>query len=360
MKLFKEVTNSILHHVSHKERGRHRYGQSDLFVTGKRHTGLLPKTIALFLTLTLLIIQAGPAKAVVREQEPTALRSATVDGASGRAVDAIAGFSDGSVPSGARLYILAVGINKYENPKYTLRYGRSDAETFVQAVEQHGKNVFSRIITQTIYDTQANRRNIEAAFNRIIAEAQPEDVFVFYYAGHGVLSKGDTSDKPEFYMALTDVTSLTGENAMFEERGLSALLLRNLSFRIKAQKQLLVLDACHSGGALERFAAEGPADGYTPLQLGKSAGITVLAAAGTDQPATEFKQLGHGVFTYALVKGLGGEADRGDAPDGRITVRELEAYLNEQVPALISRYKGKAQSPNSFVRGSDFTLGAKQ
>lgn len=359
MRFLKEVIVSIHHYVSHKGHHEHRHSRADLSVNGERCTGPIPKAIALFLTLTLLVFQTGPAKAFGQVQEPAALQGSREDRTPGREVDAIAGLSDGSISSDARLYILAIGINKYENSKYTLRFGRSDAETFVQAVEQHGKSVFSRIIKQTIYDTQANRKNIEDAFNRIIAEAQPEDVFVFYYAGHGVLSKRDAGDKPVFYMALTDVTSLTGENAMFEERGLSAPLLRNFSFRIKAQKQLLVLDACHSGGALESFALQGSADEHVPLPLGKNSGITVLAAAGTEQPATEFKQLGHGVFTYALINGLGGEADRGSSPDGKITVRELEAYLNEQVPELIKHYRGKAQSPNSFVRGSDFTLGAK-
>ncbi|MBL8012393.1 MAG: hypothetical protein JNN05_00960, partial [Candidatus Omnitrophica bacterium] len=73
------------------------------------------------------------------------------------------------------------------------------------------------------------------------------------------------------------------------------------------------------------------------------------------QFAAEFKQLGHGVFTYALLKGLSGEGDGNK--DGRITVKELEAYLNDRVPELTKKYRGTAQYPNSYARGQDFPIG---
>lgn len=283
------------------------------------------------------------------------------DIATGREVSAIGGITDGAVSREARLYILAVGVNEYKSSKLRLKYGRSDAEAFAQAVERHGQKIFRQIVKQTIFDTQATRANLEAALNRIAAEARPEDVFVFYYAGHGVMSTRASQQGPEFYLALTEVTRLEGDNFMLEERGMPARQLKEFSRSIKAQKQLVVLDTCHSGGALESFALSQGEEAEEPAVQHDDGdkGITVLAAAGTWQPATEFRQLGHGVFTYALLKGLGGEADNGEAPDGKITVRELEAYLAAKVPELIKHYRGKTQAPNSLVRGSDFFLGAK-
>jgi uncharacterized caspase-like protein len=173
------------------------------------------------------------------------------------------------------------------------------------------------------------------------------------------MSEGNAVKKPEFYLALTDVTKLHGDNRLLEERGFSAQLLGDLITRVKAQKQLVVLDTCHAGGALESFAMRGTAENKAAPRMAENAGITVLAAAGTWQSATEFRQLGHGVFTYALLKGLAGEADTGELPDGRITVKELEIYLNNRVPELIKQFRGKAQNPNSFARGQDFPLGAR-
>ncbi|MFO0752233.1 MAG: caspase family protein [Thermodesulfovibrionales bacterium] len=312
---------------------------------------------ALLFVLALLLWQFCFPHQAAFARQPDA--DAPAPGAGGKEINAIAGLSDGKVSSASRLFILAVGINEYKNPKMTLRYGRSDAESFVRAVEQHGKKIFSQVVKQTIYDGQAVRGTIEDAFQRVISEAGPEDVFVFYYAGHGVLSREDAGKKAEFYMALSDVTRLSGDHGMLEERGLSARFLRELSTLVKARKQLLVLDACHSGGALDNFSLGAHTEGKAVHQMTKGLDITVLTAAGASQSATEFRQLGHGVFTFALLKGLAGEADGGPSPDGTITVKELVSYLNVKVPELTRQYKGAVQNPNSFARGEDFPLGAR-
>ena len=61
----------------------------------------------------------------------------------------------------------------------------------------------------------------------------------------------------------------------------------------------------------------------------------------TDQFSQEDKKWGggHGVFTYFLVKGLGGEADYNS--DGRVTLGEIIPYLSESV----RRETHSAQSP---------------
>lgn len=70
---------------------------------------------------------------------------------------------------------------------------------------------------------------------------------------------------------------------------------------------------------------------------------------------TKSSKLGQGVFTYALLKGLNGEAD-GAPKDGKVTVKELAAYLDDQVPELTKLYRGKRQDPNSSTRGQDFPI----
>ncbi|MCX5792885.1 MAG: caspase family protein [Elusimicrobia bacterium] len=245
----------------------------------------------------------------------------------------------------ASLHILAVGINEYKNPKYRLNYGRPDAEAFVETVERQGKGIFRETFKETIYDGMVTREALAAAFDKLAARALPGDVFVFYYAGHGVMSEGDEKQPPEYYLVPSDVTQLYGNDDALKKRAISAGTLRELSARVKAQKQLIVLDACQAGGAVDAFAMRGAAEEKAILQLARSAGVVVLAATGTEQLATEFKQLGHGVFTYALIQGLKGDADGGSLPDGKITVKELEAYLNDKVPELTKQYRGTAQYP---------------
>jgi DNA-binding beta-propeller fold protein YncE len=257
------------------------------------------------------------------------------------------------------LYILAVGINEYKNAKYNLNYGRPDAQAFVGATDQRGKSIFKQIIKEEVYDQEATREGIEKAFQKIIAAAKPQDAFVFYYAGHGVMSEGKGNSAPEFYLIPRDVTQLYGDDEQLATRGIAAKLLKDFCARVKSQKQLIILDACQSGGAVETFAMRGAAEEKAMAQLARSAGVVVLAATGTEQFASEFKQLGHGIFTYALINGLQGRAD-GSPKDGKITVAELKAYLDDQIPELTKQYRGSVQYPTAYIRGQDFPIGVAQ
>ena len=260
-----------------------------------------------------------------------------------------------SLEASSNLYVLVVGITVYKNSNYTLKYARPDAQAFEKAIEQSGKSIFRQIFKYEVYDADAVRGNIESVIQRITAEAKPEDAFILYYAGHGVMSEGDEKKPPEFYLIPHDVTKLFGDEEGLAAKGISANQLKDYCTKIKAQKQVIVFDACQSGGAVETFSNRGAANEKAILQLARSAGLVVLSATGTEQFAAEFKQLGHGVFTYALLKGLNGEGDGNQ--DGKITVKELEAFLNDRVPELTKKYRGTAQYPNSYARGQDFPIG---
>ena len=96
--------------------------------------------------------------------------------------------------------------------------------------------------------------------------------------------------------------------------------------------------------------------GYKALaQLSRSAGVHVLAAAGSQQTATEFETLGHGLFTYLILEALNGQAD-GAPKDGKVTVYELRSYIDNLVPEYALKYKGAPQYPNTFSRGNDFPV----
>ena len=115
------------------------------------------------------------------------------------------------------------------------------------------------------------------------------------------------------------------------------------------------MDACQSGGSVEVLAQRGAPEEKAIAQLSRSSGIHVMAAAGSEQYATEFESLGHGLFTYALLKGLSGDAD-GAPKDGKVTIYELKSYLDDQVPELSILYKGTPQYPHTFSRGQDFPI----
>jgi uncharacterized caspase-like protein len=121
---------------------------------------------------------------------------------------------------------------------------------------------------------------------------------------------------------------------------------------IKAQKQLFILDACHSAGAINQM--RGAVEEKAIAQLARSTGTHWFTASASEQYASEFPQLHHGAFTYVLLEGLSGKADAGN--DKKITVKELDTYLQEHVPEVTAKYKGSKQYPSSFGRGNDFPI----
>jgi len=94
-------------------------------------------------------------------------------------------------------------------------------------------------------------------------------------------------------------------------------------------------------------------DAEAIVQLARSSGVVMIASSGTKQYATEFADLKHGVFTYALLEALDGKADNGDK---KLTVNELKFYMEDRVPELTKQHGGQAQYPTGYITGNDFPI----
>ena len=257
------------------------------------------------------------------------------------------------VQATSSLYILAVGIDKYRNSRYNLNYARADARGISNLLLQSAGRIFKSVTIDTLFDELATIANIKERINTFKTKIRPEDVFLFYYAGHGIMNEPAEGTKPDFYLVLHPVVQMVGNEEMLRNNGLPAKGLRELLVEIPAQKQLVIFDACNSGGAMNVFT-RGAGEEAAISQLARSTGFTVLASTNQEQFASELNELKHGIFTYALLKGLEGDADL--MKDGKITVKEIELYLNEIIPVLSEKYKGVQQFPQSFSRGMDFPI----
>jgi WD40 repeat protein len=245
-------------------------------------------------------------------------------------------------------YLLAVGINSYKNPRMSLNYAKPDAESFEKIINQNGNALYKNLEVHTLFDEQATRSAILAKLDELATKIQQEDVFIFYYAGHGSMVDDRFFFIPSESLRLYDLSSL-------QRDAIEGITLQDKLKNILALKQLIVMDACQSGGSVELLAMRGAAEEKAIAQLSRSAGIHVMASAGSEQFATEFKELGHGLFTYLLIKGLEGEAD-GAPKDGKVTIYELKSYIDDQVPEMTRKLKGKPQYPYTFSRGQDFPV----
>jgi len=245
-------------------------------------------------------------------------------------------------------YVLAIGINEYQNPAMNLNYAYADAAAFSKLIKTVSEPLFSKVEVHKIFNRDATKANILGILDILAQKITSNDVFYLYYAGHG------TMVEEEFYFVPTENTRLYSPEKLKKD-GISASYLQQKLMKIPALKQLLLIDACQSGGSVELLATRGAKEEKAMAQLSRSAGIHVLSAAGSEQFATEYAEIGHGVFTYVLLEALEGKAD-GAPKDGMVSIYELKSYIENLVPEYSQKFKGQVQYPYTFSKGQDFPV----
>ena len=247
----------------------------------------------------------------------------------------------------ATLHLIVVGINEYQNKTMSLNYAVADATSFKEELEKDAKTIIAYIKTYFVTNSTADKTGITNAFKQVQQDVKAQDVFIFYYAGHGVIGK----DK-EFYLVPTDVSDLKNVQTELEQKGIDSKLLQQYAIDIQAQKQLFILDACQSAGAFEKLLSNDGDQQKSLAVVARSTGTHWMAASGAMQFANEFSSLGHGVFTYVLLQALKSEA----ANNKMITVNGLKNFLQVQVPLLMKKYNGAEQYPARYGVGNDFPV----
>jgi WD40 repeat protein len=244
-------------------------------------------------------------------------------------------------------YILSIGINKYENESMNLTYAQPDAQAFASLIKSKSGKLFNKINSYTIYDREATKEKILATIDDIGKTIKKEDVFVFFYAGHGSMVENN------FYFITSDVTGMYQQDKLK-----NALFVKELQDKFRllpALKQVVFIDACQSGSSVEALAMRGGAEEKALAQLSRSSGIHVMASSESQQQSAEIKSLNHGVFTYVLLEALNGKAD-GAPSDSKVTVYEVKSYVDDQVPEISYRLIRHKQFPSTFSIGHDFPL----
>ena len=165
------------------------------------------------------------------------------------------------------------------------------------------------------------RREIAAFFSK----KTREDLLVLYFSGHGVLD-----DQGHLYLAVRDTDS-----KLLRGTAISANYITQEMNNSRSQRQVLVLDCCHSGAfARGSKGKTGASVGTAPAFEGSGYGRVVLTASDATQYAWEGDQVigeaQNSLFTHYLLRGIkNGEADFNG--DGHITVDELYDYVYTRV-----------------------------
>ena len=167
-----------------------------------------------------------------------------------------------------------------------------------------------------LVNKNATKANIRDAIQWMANKASTEDTCLFYFSGHGgqIDYTGDEADGFDEFLNTSDDDIIDDE-------------LEEWISEVKAQKVVAILDACFSGGVLTPFQIGEAVETYDldgfAIDLEK-ANCLVLTACRMNEECYGLGELKNGRFTYYIVQGLWGAADKND--DGTISVRELYDY----------------------------------
>jgi hypothetical protein len=253
------------------------------------------------------------------------------------------------------LYVLALGVSDYRDQALKLRYAADDARAMVDTLRRQGQRLFTKVEVTPLMDRDVTLGKLEAVFRDLAGKVQDHDVFVLYLAGHGMTLDG------EYHFIPADViyenTQALRAGSVQQER------LQRWLGAIQAQKSLVLLDTCASGafvtalsGTVTQLASARDLSEKGAIdKLMRATGRAVIAASTERQFALE-GHLGHGVFTYVLLRGLRGEADAQGDRDDAITVDELSAYVAREVPKISLQKWGYEMFPMRQFGGLSFPI----
>jgi WD40 repeat protein len=222
-----------------------------------------------------------------------------------------------------KLYLLAVGVSKYQNPKYNLIFADKDARDFANVMLGQKGLLYRDVVVKVLTNEQATKDEILDGLDWIRKETTSNDMAMVFFAGHGV------NDQNNYYYFCP--TNIDPEKLL--RTGLAFSDIKNTVSAI-AGKALFFVDTCHSGNSLGLAGRRGTLDINIVINELSSAqnGVVVFSASTGSESSYERAEWNNGAFSKALIEGLNGAADI--AGKGRITYTMLHLYISERVKEL--------------------------
>lgn len=200
-----------------------------------------------------------------------------------------------------RVFAISVGVADYGGNTNNLTDTDTDASKLFTRLSELGVLHPSSIL---LTNQQATLPEFRRAFQRVASQAGPDDVFLFFFSGHGT-QEDDPTDSGE--LDGRDEMLVFGDGEELRDDDLAQMFSQ-----VRAGTSMVVLDACFSGG-FERDVITRP----------NMMGLFSSEEDLTSLVAAEFSAGGY--LARFFSDGIGGRADDND--DGNITAGELVSYL---------------------------------
>ena len=223
---------------------------------------------------------------------------------------------------------VVIGISDYQSDSIPdLNFAHRDAEAFAGFLRSPAGGSVPAENIKLLLNREATNPRLHAALYWLLEHCKERDQAVIYFSGHG-----DVENKTMFQEGFLLTWDAPPQNYMIGAFPVENLLkfIATLSVQNKAQV-LLVTDACRAG-KLAGNAYDGARVTNANIVAKQLANEIKILSCQPSESSLEGKQWGggRGVFSYHLVDGLTGLADRNE--DDVVTLFELETYLGERVP----------------------------
>lgn len=244
-------------------------------------------------------------------------------------------------------WALVVGISKFKEEKFNLKFAAKDAVDFARFLTQECSFASDHVLVLT--DDKATRANVLGALGGkwLPRLALPDDLVVLYFSTHGSPSEADVGGVNYLIAHDTDIDNLYASGIPMQE------LTRMIKGRVHSDRVVIMLDACHSGATSAEGKGLHRIGNFDAASIAQGSGQLVITSSSPDQRSWESKNQSNGVFTYRLIEAL---------KSNGTTTRLGDAFsaLKEKVETEVLRDRGVLQSPimKSKWEGEDLVLAA--
>jgi serine/threonine protein kinase len=240
---------------------------------------------------------------------------------------------------------LVIGVGEYERAERveTLRFATRDAVALADVLADPSLCAFPREQVVLLTNGDARRDELVQRLSRWLPErARGTELVVIYFAGHGMVQTVGRREEGFLLPYDADPDDVV-------TRGIAMSDIARWIDGLDTQAVVVCLDCCHAGKVL------GQRDGGTArearnmelrpavLQAMSGKGRYLIASCDEGQKSYECADLGHGLFTFHLLRGIAGEADRDG--DGRVGLAELFNYVATAVSRDARERFGREQKP---------------
>ena len=237
-----------------------------------------------------------------------------------------------------RKYALVVGVADYKFQDVgltSLDFPDDDARAFADFLRSPQGGNFGAANVTMLLNGDASIISIRAALEDIAKRAGPNDMVMIYISGHGA---PDPLNPKNLYFLFHDTKVVAMDRTAYPMADLQLYL----DTRLAAKRVMVFIDTCHSAGVNQRsrtFVAtreltredeNNISNMFLAKRLYKNTGRAVLTSSDVNELSREStKWGGHGLFTWALLDGLSGKADRNK--DNYVTAGEIFHFTREAV-----------------------------